>query len=84
MDWRSQKVRKSPEKGPVPCSQSIYKRNNGLAQAEKASSPNQPPPSIKSPKIIRLPSILRFDIIRLMIFHYGAREARDRGAIPVT
>lgn len=84
MDWRSQKVRKSPEKGPVPCSQSIDRQIDGLAQAEKASSPSQPPPSIKTPKIIRLPSILRFAIIRLMIFHYGAREARDRGAIPVT
>lgn len=64
-------------------SPSIDSQNNGLAKAEKASSPSQPPPSIKTPKIIRLPSILRFAIIRLMIFHYGAREARDRGAIPV-
>ena len=64
-------------------SQSIDSQINRLAQAEKASNPSQPPTSIKTPKIIRLPSILRFAIIRLVIFHQGAREARDRGAIPV-
>ena len=84
MDWRSQKVRKNLKKGAASCGQSIDSQNNGLAQAEKASSPSQPPSIVKTPKIIRLPSVLRFAIIRLMIFHYGAREARDRGANPAT
>ena len=43
MDWGGYKVRKTLEMGFASCSQSIDRRNNGLAQAEKASNTSHPP-----------------------------------------
>ncbi len=41
MDWGGYKVRKTLEMGFASCSQSIDRRNNGLAQLESTEKPRK-------------------------------------------